>query len=1183
MRNFFTILCSLFFMANYAQEKNSLLWEISGNDLKQTSYLYGTMHVSKRIAFRLDDVFYQALEKSTVIALESDPDTWLDNDINTGAMGYGQANGFGAKGFYTYPFVINNPKKEEIGAYLAFEDRRVNSILYRTNEYSQNFEEETYLDMFIYQAGKKLGKKVIALEDLEEASALVGRASLNAMKQKPDEWLQKKMQESDPMTLLQDAYRNRNINMLDSIDRAMYTNHYRKNMLTIRNRNMADKLDSVMRTAKVFAGIGAAHLPGEKGVISVLRDMGYTVKPLRSRATAKGRLIKEKIEDTLLQNTYTTARPDDDFFSIDLPNKLYPISEFVNTTYISPDLSNGSYVMLNRINTFSYLKKDHQYTLDDLDKLLFENIPGRIIEKTRISRNGFQGLDIKNELKNGDHQRYHIYVTPLEILIFKMGGKGDYVTHYSDTILNSIQFKKLDKKIAKISSGYYDFEVAMPSLYNFTNRYRKGKRLVQAFDSVSNNYYFLRKVTLNDFNFIEEDTFELKQIQKRFYQDLELTPKYNDCKGNSLTSKAVIDKKENRSLHLKTTFKRGDYYLMGIITKEEQNATDFFNSFKLKKPVYADSFEKVRDTAMLFNTVSSVQPMKFVENSLNYYTGKAKPKPYSAYKKKSVYQNKNNEAITIELSKSHDFLMFNHIDSVWALRKKIYADKRFKIHSEQDSLRAEGEYELNLTLTDTASTRGILIKNIVKNGLLYEVKSKVDTIDKPSRFVTDFFENFTPFDTVVGRSILTDKTPDFFRALRENDSIISDGYSFIKFQKKHIDSLKYFISDFDFPEDKKYIQSYLIQKLAKLDDPKVNSFFKEFYAKSYNNSTAQTKILTAITNKANEESVDLLLELMSKDLPLVSNTHEISKIFKPYMDSLPMAKKLYPEILDYSAIEEYKSPIFMMLANLKAKGLIKPKSYKKYRKQILNDAKIQLKRKLGRRLMNYAGQNYFDTTPPPSSQSVGTIGNTKVLEDYAVLLYPFLKEKDVKQFFNRLLLVKDPKIRTTYAALLAKNELTLPYGMLDSLAANINSRAQLFNKLSAIGKQSLFPNKYRNEQSLAEANLFSFKHFDAKKDSVSFVEKRSLEYRGETFTGYYFKTKNGTDYDKNFKMYLVVFDNTKPLSTKPFFKSDGLRIEDTETDKEVVEYVTEGFMLKDRKRAIVYRPNGYGSYGFHGY
>lgn len=1175
MRIVFTLFLVFHCLTAVAQEKNSLLWEISGNGLRKTSYLYGTMHVSKRIAFRLDDVFYKALDRSEIIALESDPDTWLSSDIVGNSMSYSQGNRSMSKGFYTYPFAMKNPKREEIAAYLAFEDRRINGILYRTNEYSQNFEEETYLDMFIYQAAKKFGKPVVALEDLEESTTLVGRASLNAVKKKPDDWLQKKMQESDPLTLLQDAYRDRNINLLDSIDRAMYTDHYRKNMLHIRNRNMVIKLDSVIRTAKVFTGIGAAHLPGGKGVIAMLRNMGYTVKPLTSKASVVGKLMKSNMESKRRENTYSRVTPDDAFFSLLLNNKLYPINEFTNTTYISPDLANGSYLMLNRINTFSKIKKDAVYTIEDLDELLFENIPGKIIEKTRINRNGFEGLDIKNKLKNGDHQRYHIYVTPLEILLFKMGGKGNYVTQHSDTIFNSIAFKIDSNKIAKIASNYNDFEVKMPSLYSFTNRFRKGSRLVQGFDSISNAYYFLRKATLNDLNFIEEDTFELKQIQKRFYQDLKLkSVTYNDFKNNSLTSKVRLDSSSNTNLYLKTTFKRGDYYLMGIVTENDKQAKQYFESFKLKKASYTRVFKTVRDTAMLFSTITSVKPIKFVENSKNYYTGINKPKDHSAYTKRTIYQNNNNEAISVELNKSHDLLMFPNADSVWALRKKIYAKKRFIIFKEQKTKHKNGEFELNLTLTDTASTRGILVKNIIKNGLLYEVKAKVDTISKPSHFVSEFFQNFSPFDTIVGASILQDKTAIFFEALRNNDSIVSDGYPFIKFHKKHIDSLKYYIASFDFPEDKMDIQTHLIQELATLNDPQVNPFFKDFYTNSYNNSNAQIKILSAVTNKRDKASTKLLLELMAIDLPLVSNKYEIQNIFKPYLDSLTLAKELFPEILDYSAIEEYKSPIFSMLSNLKSEKLIKPKSYKKYRKQLLNDAKIQLKRQLGKLTETYEKRSFH-------VQALKT--NTNVLEDYAVLLYPFIKEKEVKQFFNRLLLTKDPDILTTYAMLLSHDELNLPLGMLDSLASNINSRSLLFEKLKRIRKAHLFPIKFRNQQALAEAQLFEYKRFDIKYDSVVFIKKQALQFKGKPYTGYYYKTKNTADYNKNYKMNLVVYEKNKPLKSLPFYKNSGLLIEDTETDKEALSYVTEEFLLQHRQRAIIYRENAYSGRGYHGF
>jgi len=128
------LLLLLFFGLTNGQEKNSLLWEVSGNGLKKTSYLYGTMHVSKKIAFRLDDVFYEALNTSEVIALESDPNTWLDSDDN---MGYGES--FITNDFYTRSFAMPNPKKEEIAAYLGLEDQMINNILYRTDEYSQNF------------------------------------------------------------------------------------------------------------------------------------------------------------------------------------------------------------------------------------------------------------------------------------------------------------------------------------------------------------------------------------------------------------------------------------------------------------------------------------------------------------------------------------------------------------------------------------------------------------------------------------------------------------------------------------------------------------------------------------------------------------------------------------------------------------------------------------------------------------------------------------------------------------------------------------------------------------------------------------------------------------------------------------------------------------------------------------
>ncbi|WP_233268665.1 TraB/GumN family protein [Cellulophaga sp. L1A9] len=1152
-----------------AQEKNSLLWEISGNGLKQSSYLYGTMHVSKKIAFRLDDVFYEALNNSDVIALESDPNTWLDNEDS---MGFAFGESFMTKGFYTSAFKIENPKKEEISSYLGFEDQMINSILYRSDENSQNFEEDTYLDMFIYQAGKKFNKPVIALEDIEESTALVGRASFNSIKDKPAEWLQKKMQQQEPLQLLQDAYRERNINLLDSIDKGMYTEYYLQNMLYTRNINMATKLDSTIKHSKVFAGIGAAHLPGEHGVIALLRKQGYTVKALTSKSSKKGVHLKEVFEEKIKENKYLYQSVDDSLFTVSLPNKLYPIAEFSNTFYVSPDLANGSFFTVNRIPTYSFLKEDAVYSIEDIDKLLFENIPGKIIEKTNISRNGFKGIDIKNLLKNGEHQRYQIFVTPLEIIIFKMGGHGTYVKQFSDTIFNSILFKDLKNTLKIVSSSYDDFEVEMPANYTFTNTRRTGNRFIQGVNSNYNTYRFLKKVTLHDYNYIEEDSFELKQIQHRFYQDLKLKPTYKEFKNNSLESVAVTDSLSDKQLHLMTKIKGEDYYLLGILTPNTEEATAYFNSFKIKAAKYPEPYSMVKDTALFFTTISPVKPPKFVVNSNGY--NKKEIKPYNAYTKRSVYQNKNNEAITVQLNKSHDFLMFTSLDSVWALRKKLYAYKRFNTTHEKIIHHPKGYSELQLTLTDTASTRGIMIKNILKGGALYELQAVIDTIRKPSKFVQEFFDNFQPLDTVIGKNVLTDKTNQFFKALRNNDSIVLNGYPFIQFEKKDIDSLKHIITEFDFKENQKNIQSYLIERLAAIDDSETIAFYSDFYQDSYNNSSSQTKILQAIAKKSTSESAEQLLNLMSVDLPLVSSSYEIFQIFKPYMDSLPLAKKLYPEILDYSAIEEYKSSIFSLLAKLKAEGLIKKNSYKKYRKQMLNDAKIQLKRELGKTNNKNTNQYY---------NNLNVNKKSSVLEDYIQLLQPFAKDKEVQLFFKKLDLLKDPDIQTTKAALLASTPNALNKEELNELAKEINSRNLLFLKLKEVNKLPLFPAKYKTQKLLAEAQLFERKNFKEENDSILFLVQKEITYRNKKYIGYVFKHRDGDDYDKNFKMYLAVYEATGELKTKPFYKNSGYRIEDTDTDDEMVTVVIEEFLLRERPRAEVYRPNQVNNFGYHDY
>jgi len=71
----------------------------------------------------------------------------------------------------------------------------------------------------------------------------------------------------------------------------------------------------------LFVGVGAAHLPGSRGVIELLRKKGYTLRPIimQNRDADK----KDSIEKIRVPVVFNTVHTDDDFITMNLPGHLY--------------------------------------------------------------------------------------------------------------------------------------------------------------------------------------------------------------------------------------------------------------------------------------------------------------------------------------------------------------------------------------------------------------------------------------------------------------------------------------------------------------------------------------------------------------------------------------------------------------------------------------------------------------------------------------------------------------------------------------------------------------------------------------------------------------------------------------------------------------------------------------------
>jgi len=78
-----------------------------------------------------------------------------------------------------------------------------------------------------------------------------------------------------------------------------------------RNRRMLSNLIPELRNGRVFTAVGALHLPGEQGLIALLRTEGYVLKPLRPpfAATSEHNTASAKNADPQAGSIHTVAKP----------------------------------------------------------------------------------------------------------------------------------------------------------------------------------------------------------------------------------------------------------------------------------------------------------------------------------------------------------------------------------------------------------------------------------------------------------------------------------------------------------------------------------------------------------------------------------------------------------------------------------------------------------------------------------------------------------------------------------------------------------------------------------------------------------------------------------------------------------------------------------------------------------
>jgi uncharacterized protein YbaP (TraB family) len=1144
--------CLFFLSSSIAQEKPgkkypALLWEITGNGLKKPSYLFGTMHVSSKLVFHLSDSFYMDIKSSDVVALELDPQLWQDQlfrfenmESNLRYYTQGSPNDFlNEKSFRLERY------DDRLKSALSDEPTIINGLLYRTYRTRADFEEDTYLDLYIYQTGRKLGKEATGVENYFQTERLVMEAAQDMMKDR-----KKKAPDTDGESAYdierktQEAYRQGDLDLLDSLEKLMEPSEaYMEKFLYRRNEIQAASIDSIVQQHSLFVGVGAAHLPGRRGVIELLRKKGYTLRPVVMPDRDAQR--RDDIDKIRVPVNFTKFTAGDGAFSVSVPGVLHrrPESHGIDDSWQYADMSNGAYYMIGRVNTHScFLGEKDETILKKIDSLLYENIPGKILKKSDITRGGYRGFDITGRTRRGDLQRYNVLVTPYEIWVFKMSGTNNYVDGpEADQFFNSINIRSVTPAgWTLFTPARGGFSIRLPRQPR-QDQDRSGPDGIsrweyEATDSVTGDAFLIWKETVQNYRFLEEDTADLALIEESFrlsdWISHTVSRKTGYYNGHACLD-ALYQAKDGSWIKTKFLVYGPDCYVLAARSRNKDRAfPEFFHSFAFtpyRYPGFRDYVDTFLHVAVTTPMVPDVDAgmRRIVEratseeflNSLPDYTNYW-PRPRTAL----FQDDTTGEAVFVSVESFPRYYYPKDTASFW---KEEMNERRLRqdlIIGNREPLRLPGDVSFppplgyRYTLTDTNSSRSIRTWIFLKNNRLFRVLSLTDSTDTSSNFITRFYATLKPVGPLSGPSVFESKLDTFFRDFYSTDSLTAqrarEAIPNVYFGSAGVPALLQAINTLPY-NGKDYFETKtkLINELGYINDSiattAVVDGLGQIYQRSGDTSTIQNAVFKALAHHKTRAAYDLLKRLMVQDPPIFENGSDYTYLFQDLGDSLALARTLFPDLLRLATVDDYKGSVQNLLANLVDSGYIKGPDYESYFSQIWFDARIQWKKQQGKDEKRL--QKKEDDTDDNSSDGDPEESNGNDLDDYAILLAPFYdKNPNIPKFFDKLLASRDAALRLSTAILLLRHNRPVADSIIRNLAASDAYRSELCRQLTAINRADHFPKEYRNQLDMARSLLASGRG-SAGLAAIQFVAKRKVAFKQYDGFVYFFKYKPGRD------------------------------------------------------------------------
>lgn len=295
MKIFYFLLASLLVHGCNAQKKNalpqnpddnSLLWEISGKDLKKPTYIFGTFHMMCKDDIHFSETLKKAFSGADKVYFEMDLDD-LSNTLG-GLLFMNMKDGKTLKDLYTPDEYekVETYFKDSLKTPLSLVQRMkplfLQAMMYPKLMPCKNM---SGIEQELMVLAKDQKKEILGFEDIAFQSSVFDSIPYDVQAKELLKGIDSLHSYADEFNEMLNVYKTQRVMEIEKLftESDFTMGAGQEILLDNRNKNWVKQLKEIMPKNGVFVAVGAGHLPGKYGVLNLLREEGYIVRPLMNK------------------------------------------------------------------------------------------------------------------------------------------------------------------------------------------------------------------------------------------------------------------------------------------------------------------------------------------------------------------------------------------------------------------------------------------------------------------------------------------------------------------------------------------------------------------------------------------------------------------------------------------------------------------------------------------------------------------------------------------------------------------------------------------------------------------------------------------------------------------------------------------------------------------------------------